>query len=237
MPFQPTNEAREPQSGSIPVMDNIKTSLAYFAAAKKRLGLMEPSSLYVQCLFLCGVLEMYHMDALRAWHFFNQACVQFRNLLWRHGHSQSVGGGQITTETRRLEQRLYWSCMKSEWQAYTLTELGNALIPVISELRCEIALPASGISRFGFPNLFPSPPNELSLPVAHSDQGDTSSTAEFLDPEEERSWFYYLAEISFRRMMNRAFTALGRNGEVGWIHDFQENLKQFAALKDQIDVW
>ncbi|KAH8675204.1 hypothetical protein BGZ61DRAFT_360721 [Ilyonectria robusta] len=220
MPFQSTNEAREPRSNSAPVMDNMKTSLAYFAAAKKRLGLMEPSSLYVQCLFLCGVLEMYHMDALRAWHFFNQACVQFRNLLWRHGHSQSTGGRQITTEMRRLEQRLYWSCMKSE-----------------CELRCEIALPASGISRFGFPNLFPSPPNELSLPVVHSDRGDTSSVAEFLDPEEERSWFYYLAEISFRRMMNRAFTALGRNGEVGWIQDFHENLKQYAALKDQIDVW
>lgn len=93
MPFQSTNEARESRSNSTPVMDNMKISLAYFAAAKKRLGLMEPSSLYVQCLFLCGVLEMYHMDALRAWHFFNQACVPLRECLKavHHGPCRGIG--------------------------------------------------------------------------------------------------------------------------------------------------
>ncbi|KAH7134450.1 vegetative cell wall protein gp1 [Dactylonectria macrodidyma] len=220
MPFQINSHTTDVPPNHAPRPNDMGRSAAYYLAAKKRLGLIEPSSLHIQCLFLCGVLEMYHMDALRAWHFFNQACVQFRNLLWRHGNPQLRDDRQITTETRRLEQRLYWSCMKSE-----------------CELRCEIALPASGISRFGFPNVFPSPPNELSPSAANSREHDSSAAANSLDPEEERSWFYYLAEISFRRMMNRAFTALGTSGEAGWIRDFQENLTKYTALKDQIEVW
>ncbi|KAH7113704.1 vegetative cell wall protein gp1 [Dactylonectria estremocensis] len=220
MPFQENIQATDSQPNPAPASNTMGRSAAYYLAAKKRLGLMEPSSLQIQCLFLCGVLEMYYMDALRAWHFFNQACVQFRNLLWRHGNPQFGSDRQPTNETRRLEQRLYWSCMKSE-----------------CELRCEIALPASGISRFGFPNVFPSPPNELSPSAASSHEHSSSAAGSSPNPEEERSWFYYLAEISFRRMMNRAFTALGISGEAGWIRDFQENLNKYTALKDQIDAW
>ncbi|KAK7424101.1 hypothetical protein QQX98_000711 [Neonectria punicea] len=221
MPYESTEGTQEPPSTPIPTLDSMNTSAAYYLAAKKRLGLLEPSLLYVQCLFLCGVLEMYYMDPLRAWHFFNQACVQFRNLLWRRGNTQSSEESHVSSETRRLEQRLYWSCMKSE-----------------CELRCEINLPTSGISRFGFPNVFPSPPNELSSPVvsSHPHNGSSVATSVALE-EEERSWFYYLAEISCRRMMNRAFTALGRNGESSWIHDFQETLKHFNALKEQMAIW
>ncbi|KPM44215.1 hypothetical protein AK830_g2353 [Neonectria ditissima] len=221
MPYKSTEGSQMPPSTPVPTLDSMRTSSEYYLAAKKRLGLIEPSLLYVQCLFLCGVLEMCYMDALRAWNFFNQACVQFRNLLWRRGNTRPSEDGHISSEKRRLEQRLYWSCMKSE-----------------CELRCEISLPTSGISRFGFPNLFPSPPNELSSPAANPNFSSGSSVSKSVEPEEEeRSWFYYLAEISCRRMMNRAFTALGRNGEASWIQDFHENLKHFDALKEQMLIW
>lgn len=85
---------------------------AYYLAAKKRIGLIESSLLSVQCQFLCGVLEMYLLNPLKAWYHFSHACEQFRNQQWRSAHKR---GGDMSRETRRLEQRLYWSCMKSEW--------------------------------------------------------------------------------------------------------------------------
>lgn len=86
------------------------TASSYYLAAKKRLGLLEPSILQVQCLFLCGVFEMYSLKPLRAWTYFNQASVSFRNLVWMR--TQRAVGDML--ESQRLEQRLYWSCMKSE---------------------------------------------------------------------------------------------------------------------------
>lgn len=91
--------------------------MAYYLAAKKRLGLMEPSLLSVQCLFLCGVLEMYLLKPLKAWNYFSQACGQFRNQLWRT--TQKRLGQTMPPEIRRMEQRLYWSCMKSEWYLFS----------------------------------------------------------------------------------------------------------------------
>ena len=88
---------------------------ACYLAAKKRLGLIEPSLLSVQCLFLCGVFEMYLLKPVKAWFYFNQACIQFRNQLWGRTRKASAYDHSTPRETRRLEQRLYWSCMKSEW--------------------------------------------------------------------------------------------------------------------------
>lgn len=65
---------------------------------------------------------MYHLDALRAWHCFNQACVQLRNLFWGQGYTGTSFEQYISQEPGRLEQRLYWSCMKSEW--YVLCRMG-----------------------------------------------------------------------------------------------------------------
>lgn len=86
------------------------TASSYYLAAKKRLGLLEPSVLQVQCLFLCGVFEMYSLRPLRAWSYFNQASVSFRNFVWMRTQRKA---GEVP-ERQRLEQRLYWSCMKSE---------------------------------------------------------------------------------------------------------------------------
>lgn len=88
--------------------------MAYYLAAKKRMHLIDPSLLSVQCLFLCGVLEMYLITPLRAWYYVNQACVQLQNLLWIQENHQSSCLGQTLDENRRLGQRLYWSCMKTE---------------------------------------------------------------------------------------------------------------------------
>ncbi|KAI2462978.1 vegetative cell wall protein gp1 [Annulohypoxylon bovei var. microspora] len=190
------------------------TASSYYLAAKKRLGLLEPSIIHVQCLFLCGVFEMYSLRPLQAWTYFNQASVSFRNLVWMRTQR---GVGDMA-ESQRLEQRLYWSCMKSEL-----------------EIRSEIPLPSSGIARFHYPDLFPTPPSELASPVAQSQ--DFDGLPPDIEPEEERSWFYYLSEISYRRMLSRAFVILRRNGEEGWIRDIERTMKQCEDLDEQIKAW
>ncbi|KAL3478319.1 hypothetical protein BJX99DRAFT_107854 [Aspergillus californicus] len=219
MPFESAHDLHGSPSSSNSTTPFKEASAAYYLAAKKRLGLIEPSLLSVQCHFLCGVLEMYYINALRAWHYFNQACVQLQNLLWSSGHTESSYEGSISRETRRLEQRLYWSCMKSE-----------------CELRCEIPLPTSGIGRFGFPDMLPSPPELLSPPSYSNGERETRQLGQ-TEQEEERSWFYYLAEISFRRLMNQALVAIGGIGEANWVNNLQPIIIRHRVLEEQIDVW
>ncbi|KAF4919665.1 1-aminocyclopropane-1-carboxylate oxidase [Colletotrichum viniferum] len=195
---------------------DLDTAQAYFFAAKKRLGLLEPSLLQVQCLFFCGVFEMYSLRPLRAWSYFNQACVQFKNLLWRR--TQRRAPENMSQKARRLEQRLYWSCMKSE-----------------CELRCEIPLPSSGITRLSYPDLFPSPPSEVATPAPQPSSLDILE--DDIQPEEEKSWFYYLAEISSRRMINRAISIMGYHGEEAWIRNIAKVIEKYEDFDQQINVW
>ncbi|OIW31477.1 hypothetical protein CONLIGDRAFT_659864 [Coniochaeta ligniaria NRRL 30616] len=211
------------QAGSsiqIPTSETDRSrAAAYYLAAKKRLGLIEPSLLSVQCLFLCGVLEMYLLNPLKAWYYFSHASTQFRDHLWRT--TQKRSGQVVSRETKRLEQRLYWSCMKSE-----------------CELRCEIPLPTSGITQFGYPDLFPSPPTEMASPTAeHLSSPGGASRQDDVQPEEERSWLYYLAEISYRRILNRAITTFGSDGYAGWIANIGANLKHREAFEDEMNIW
>ncbi|KAI1451721.1 vegetative cell wall protein gp1 [Annulohypoxylon moriforme] len=190
------------------------TASSYYLAAKKRLGLLEPSIIQVQCLFLFGVFEMYSLKPLSAWNYFNQASVCFRNLVWMQ--TQRVVGDML--ESQRLEQRLYWSCMKSEL-----------------EIRSEIPLPSSGIARFDYPDFFPTPPSELASPVAQSQSFD--GLPPDLEAEEERGWFYYLSEISYRRILSRAFVILRRDSEEGWVRNIEQTIKQCEDLDEQIKAW
>ncbi|TQN65581.1 hypothetical protein CSHISOI_09840 [Colletotrichum shisoi] len=192
------------------------TAQAYYLAAKKRMGLIEPSLLQVQCLFFFAVFEMYTLHPLQAWFYFNQACVQFKSLLWRR--SQRRNPLNISQKTRRLEQRLYWSCMKSE-----------------CELRCEIPLPLSGITSLGYPDLFPSPPSEVASPAAQPSALDILE--DDIHPEEEKSWFYYLAEISSRRMINRAISVFGYNGQQAWVQDVARVVEKCEEFDGHINVW
>jgi hypothetical protein len=99
----------------IPVT-NVKTvepdlSLAdvYYTAARKRIGLLDTASLeYLQTTFLSGVYEMYTLRPLVAWHSFHAACSSMQ-LYFKSRDPQLE-----SNETRNLEQRLHWSCFKSE---------------------------------------------------------------------------------------------------------------------------
>lgn len=59
---------------------------------------------------------MYALRPLEAWHDFVQASTTYYTYLQgRMRSAASHGDGVQVSRTRRLEQRLYWSCFKSEW--------------------------------------------------------------------------------------------------------------------------
>ncbi|KAM0549946.1 hypothetical protein ACHAPJ_009193 [Fusarium lateritium] len=83
--------------------------------------------------------------------------------------------------------------------------------------------------------MFPSPPTELTSPSAQNQPLDVLEDE--IIPEEEKSWFYYLAEISYRRIMNRAMAVMARNGEQGWAHNIRDTMEQCKDFNEQIDIW
>ncbi|KAJ2902733.1 hypothetical protein MKZ38_000159 [Zalerion maritima] len=221
-PFQPgANASGTPEStrSSRLAYTDRDTAALYYLAAKKRLGLVPPSLPYLQCLFLFGVYEMYVLNPMQAWFYFNRACVDFENISWAQSRKASLQDQKVLRRSQRLEQRLYWSCMKSE-----------------CELRCEVPFPSSGIARCQYQDMFPSPPTELSSPTG-GQYPPCDVLHEEIIHEEEKGWFYYLAEISFRRMMNRAMAVMGRDGEQGWLLNIRETMKQCEELNEQIRIW
>ncbi|KAL4920465.1 hypothetical protein BDW62DRAFT_208970 [Aspergillus aurantiobrunneus] len=121
------------------------TGESYYTAARKRIGLLEPSIMATQCAFLIGVYEMFSMRLLRAWLSFNRACTFFQTYLHSSSFSQPL---EQSSETVR--SRLYWSCLKSD-----------------CEMRKEIALPPTELAKVEYSDAFPSPPEWAEMPVHH----------------------------------------------------------------------
>ncbi|KAH8881162.1 hypothetical protein GQ53DRAFT_754622 [Thozetella sp. PMI_491] len=210
----------------------------YYSAAKRRLGLLPDSLISIQCQYFAGLYEKFTIRPLAAWRLMQQACVQFQAYLYSIALSSpgAEEGGQ--PRSRHTEQRLYWSCVKAE-----------------CELRAELQLPASGLLKFKYPDLFPS----LSLPVPSSDEAAESaqcfigsighspvshtgsSTGSVsnsrLEPEEERSWLLYLAEISLRKIMNRILEHVYSMGEQYWATNIGRVLFQHQVLYDELCMW
>ncbi len=76
-----------------------------------------------------------------------------------------------------------------------------------------------------------------------SDLGDkefgyiTSQMQEGMAFNEERSWFFYLAEISLRRTVDNTQWLLYQRGEEEWITNVAYILRQYAESDEQISLW
>ncbi|KAL7267655.1 Zcf27p [Rhizina undulata] len=198
-PFHPNHEAptRYPSA---------EIGRQYFFAAKKRLGMVMASNklIAVQCLFLAGIYYMYTMNQFAAWKMFNAASVSCQGYLHRKEKMQYDLSelGDSSGSTRGLEQRIYWSCLKSEL-----------------ELCSELDTASSGLNELDYPHAFPSPPREIAASAAFQ-----SSTTFYEQPriphplaedkptekriEDEKTWFYYLAEIALRKVEIRIWKSL-----------------------------
>ncbi|KAL2860710.1 uncharacterized protein BJX67DRAFT_386398 [Aspergillus lucknowensis] len=188
------------------------TSESYYTAARKRIGLLDPSIIAIQCSFLIGVYEMYSIRPLRAWHSFNRACTYFLTYL----HSSSLGQ-PVEQSSETVKSRLYWSCLKSD-----------------CEMREEIALPPTELAKVEYSDAFPSPPGSC----LKSDGQSHAEPLMALDPISERSWYYYLSEIAGRRIVNRVTAALHPLNPEEWTSTSVHHLQRIAGELDaQIVQW
>ncbi|OTA68009.1 hypothetical protein K449DRAFT_324441 [Hypoxylon sp. EC38] len=178
---------------------------AFFNAAQRRLGLLPNTLIAIQCTYFAGLYEKFVIRPLDAWHRLQSACVRFQALLYAKALSSNTGGRE-EQRARHIEQRLYWSCVKAE-----------------CELRAELQLPASGLLRFKYPDLFPA------FPASDPDNYSVL--------EEERSWLYYLAEISLRSIMNRVLADLYGCGETAWLADTESLVKKNMAYSEELESW
>ncbi|KAL9567407.1 hypothetical protein ACKAV7_008482 [Fusarium commune] len=212
-------------SSSCDDVEDYSTAELYYAGARKRIGVLDHAVLSTQCSFLVGVYEMYSMRPLKAWLSFNNASMIFQAYL----HCSPTD--RLDQSTRRMEQRLYWTCLKSE-----------------CEMREEIDLGAPvGLARMEYPDGLPSPPSEtwpvseaesLADDVASGAGSRTSKLTDQLRPCFRRSWYYYLSEIASRRIANSIIHALYADAPQAWLSSDTERLRRIATELDaQVIQW
>ncbi|UKZ79186.1 hypothetical protein TrVFT333_006936 [Trichoderma virens FT-333] len=167
MPFQQPEQPCDQES--------LELGAALFGAATKRLGIVfaESGIISAQCFFYAGVYLMSMFQPVSAWRHFLQALAYCQEFDFAIEASQNPQTLTSPPETSPTEQRLYWSCWKSE-----------------VELRMCLGLFDFQTQDRVYPGHFPNPP---------------------ANPEkDDRAWFFYLAEISLRRLNTRARNDIGR---------------------------
>ncbi|KAF2009396.1 hypothetical protein BU24DRAFT_444855 [Aaosphaeria arxii CBS 175.79] len=211
-------------------MDSLSTTLdystaeAYYNASRKRMGLLANTLMATECHFLAGVYEMYSLRPMQASISFNRACVAFQTLTWMRSEDY-IAHGQVT---KARASRLYWSCLKSEHE-------------ISVELRC----PPSGLTKLNYTNSFPAPPTAASnedlyeLPTLNgSATSPTAASMNTLHHDFEKAWYYYLADIAARRILQRVMDVFYRQSEVSWTQiPLSELLKTATELDRQLDQW
>ncbi|KAK1706574.1 hypothetical protein BDP67DRAFT_547967 [Colletotrichum lupini] len=162
---------------------------AFFQAAQKRLGILLSSDdiIAAQCLFLSGVYMMCVFQPVKAWRYFVQAlasCQQFSFLTpeaqQRYHRNVESGDESRNYSIDTLQQAVYWSSWKSEREMR-----GDLYLPDFSLSDQELAF---------YPPFFPTPP----APRAEVEAATDPRLA-----RERTSWYFYLAEISLRRLASR----------------------------------
>ncbi|KAH7368176.1 C6 zinc finger domain-containing protein [Plectosphaerella cucumerina] len=182
-PFGPSYE-------TMPGTPAYGSAMSFFHAAQKRIGtlLCLDDILAPQCLFLSGVFMMCIFQPTKAWRYFVQAlahCQQLRFLSQEQQHlaaavEQAGATPRGHHEFDSLHQAVYWSAWKSE------RELRSAM------RMADFSPNDHGVNLY--PSFFPTPPAPR--------PGDASE----MTPDQQReqtSWYFYLAEISLRRLAAR----------------------------------
>ncbi|KAK1980069.1 hypothetical protein LZ30DRAFT_750973 [Colletotrichum cereale] len=181
-PFGPSHET---MSGSIAHAN----AQDYFKAAQRRLGSLLSSDdiIAAQCLFLSGVYMMCIFQPVKAWRHFVQAlasCQHFSFLTpeaQQHYHSSVESGNDSWNYSiDTLQQAVYWSSWKSEREMR-----GDLYLPDFSLSDQELAF---------YPPFFPTPP---------APRPEVEAAADPRLARERTSWYFYLAEISLRRLVSR----------------------------------
>lgn len=129
-----------------------------------------------------------------------------------------------------MEQILYFTCFKSEWYALSGLPsrglLDHWLRLGCSELAFELSLPGSILAGVDYPYSLPNPPT---LGVMNLDNKALMM--------EQRSWYYYLAEISARHLIDRFTQAQKRCPPHPTEHGIDRMLEVFEVFDAQLSDW
>ncbi|KAF5509888.1 Beta-xylosidase [Colletotrichum fructicola] len=162
---------------------------SFFQAAQKRLGILLSSDdiIAAQCLFLSGVYMMCIFQPVKAWRYFVQALASCQQLPFltpesqQRYHNYVESGNELHNYSiDTLQQAIYWSAWKSEREMR-----GDLYLPDFSLSDKELAF---------YPPFFPTPP----APRAEVEAASDPRLA-----RERTSWYFYLSEISLRRLASR----------------------------------
>ncbi|KAB8223914.1 hypothetical protein BDV33DRAFT_199960 [Aspergillus novoparasiticus] len=236
-PFDPrTGPLDQHRSTPAPVIESDKVvAKNYYQLACRRLGLLDRSLLASQCYLLSGIYLMYTIRPLEArFHFYQASSIYAIYLKGQVALQQrrELDGQLLGSANRRLEQRLYWTCFKSE-----------------CEIRLELDLPVSELATLAYPDMFPSPPTPLSpieasqthgnslvsTPLSSSSCQQSGQSSTFGTPQEveEQSWYYYLSEIALRRIGNRVLHYFYKEDNRSWS---QMNIYEAVAIAEDLEV-
>jgi len=184
-PFGPSTE-------TMPGTAAYSDAQTFFEAAQKRLGMLLASNdiIAAQCLFLSGVFMMCIFQPAKAWRYFVQAVAGCQHFAFLSPRKDLDEPGEMAIDhhtsegpdvTDTLHQAIYWSSWKSERE-------------VRGDLR-RPDFPVSDQDTRLYPPFFPTPPApraDVSRPAMDAGQA-----------REQISWYFYLAEISLRRLCAR----------------------------------
>ncbi|KAJ5137174.1 hypothetical protein N7448_005728 [Penicillium atrosanguineum] len=186
----------------------------YYQTAQKRIGYLGTSLLDIQCLYLAGIYEKHTLGVLQAWFWIEQACSRLHAYILCKGRPTGV----YEENERRLEQRLYCSCVKAE-----------------GEFSSEIPLARSALVSLDYPDPFPSPPT---LPAVSSESPDIDTQDILFSKSQEQSWLYYLAEIALRRTLDRALPIVYLpEGPSVWMESIEHILQLSNQIDGQLSAW
>ena len=106
----------------------------------------------------------------------------------------------------------------------------------------ELRFPSSGLTRLNYTTAFPPPP--LSTLTEHLYQEDHGQQLDFFahspgsQDEVEKSWYYYLADIAARRILERVVDTFYVKEAVLLFHTtLQELIETAQELQRQLTQW
>lgn len=112
-----------------------------------------------------------------------------------------------------------------------------------SEISVELRFPSSGLTRVNYTQSFPTPPIATSTEQLYqtppgTEIGSTSTQSPGLQPEVEKAWYYYLADIAARRILQRVIDSFYDKNEVAWLDASLPNIIHTAEELDrQLTQW
>lgn len=206
----------------------IRSGNRFYNLARRRIGILDDSLLSAQCYFLAGVYLMHIMRPLAAWSHFNSASKSYHMHLQFQAHRcPELQDSSTTSQQRRLEQSLYWSCYKSE-----------------CELRVEISVPQSSLAELALPDMHPLPPHmQDDNATTFTSSPESIRTVQsprkgFNVKQQEDGWYYYLTEITFRRISNSIYHTFFDGDYTNWTKEqIPYMIRAAADFEQQLDEW